>query len=131
VAGFLVWGGTLVLGGWVSVASGLAACLVPVFVFLTRDDLGERYPWVLGLTILVAFLVLVRHWSNWKRIAQGREQPIWENLPETPEGGAVPAERPDARAPEEAPEPEPPEERPETRAEGEEEPRGSAKETEP
>jgi len=66
--------------------------LVPLFVVLTREELGERYPWVLTLTILVAVLIVVRHRTNWIRIARGREQAIWENRPESPDTGAHPME---------------------------------------
>jgi glycerol-3-phosphate acyltransferase PlsY len=88
---FLVWAACLTLGGWVSVASAIGALTLPVFVLLTRDGLGERFPWVLGLALLLAVLVLVRHRTNWSRLARGAEQRIWERRPETPEGGATPA----------------------------------------
>ncbi len=94
---FAAWFGALVLGGWVSVASGIAAALLPVMVVLTRDDLGPRYPWVLALSLLLAALVLVRHRSNWRRVAEGREQALWEHRPETPGGGAAPEGKEDGR----------------------------------
>jgi glycerol-3-phosphate acyltransferase PlsY len=85
---FLVWAACLALGGWVSVASGIAALLLPILVFLSRPDLGDRYAWVLGFSILLAILVLYRHRANWFRLAEGKEQRIWERRRETPEGGA-------------------------------------------
>lgn len=91
VLAFLVWASVLALCGWVSVASGLAAGFLPVFVALTRDDLGRRYPWTLGLAVLVALLVLVRHLPNWRRVARGAEQAIWERRVEHPDTGALPA----------------------------------------
>jgi glycerol-3-phosphate acyltransferase PlsY len=86
---FLVWGATLALCGWVSVASCVAASLLPVFLILFRDALGARYPGTLALGILVALLVLVRHRANWGRLARGAEQAIWEKRPESPEHGAL------------------------------------------
>jgi len=96
-AAFLTWAACLALGGWVSVASGVAALLLPGFVLLTRNDLGDRFPWVLALGILLALLVLYRHRANWTRLKGGREQRIWERRAETPEGGAAPAEGEAAR----------------------------------
>jgi len=91
---FLVWCSTLALSGWVSVSSAVGAVTLPVFVFFTRDDLGLQFPWVLGLACAVAALILVRHRTNWGRLASGREQKIWEQRPESPEHGALPAEEP-------------------------------------
>jgi glycerol-3-phosphate acyltransferase PlsY len=87
---FLVWGATLALCGWVSVASGVAAALLPAFLILFRDALGARYPGTLVLGVLEAVLVLVRHLPNWKRLARGAEQAIWETRAESPERGALP-----------------------------------------
>ncbi len=89
---FLVWCATMAMSGWVSVASGIASLVLPVFVVWTRDDVGELFPWVLGLSILVTGLVLVRHEKNWRRLAEGTEQRIWEQRIETPEDGAHPVE---------------------------------------
>jgi glycerol-3-phosphate acyltransferase PlsY len=88
ILAFLVWLATVALCGWISVASGVAALLLPVFVLVTREDLGVRFPWVLGLSIALAALVLVRHRANWSRVARGAEQAIWERRPESPPGGA-------------------------------------------
>jgi len=89
---FLVWLATVALCGWISVASGVAALLLPVFVLVTRDDLGTRFPWVLGLSLALTVLVLVRHRANWSRVARGAEQPIWSRRHETPAQGAHPGE---------------------------------------
>jgi glycerol-3-phosphate acyltransferase PlsY len=87
---FLVWGATLALCGWVSVASAIAASLLPAFLVLSRDTLGPRFPWTVGLGVVVAVLVLVRHAPNWKRLSRGAEQAIWEHRDESPETGALP-----------------------------------------
>ena len=86
---FLVWASTLALAGWVSVASVVAALLLPGFVFLTRDDLGPRFPWAFGLAVMIGLLVALRHGKNWERLRRGTEQRIWEKHPETPETRAV------------------------------------------
>jgi glycerol-3-phosphate acyltransferase PlsY len=80
----------LLLGGWVSLASGLAALGLPLAVYLTRDDLGVRYGSVLALAVVVSLLVIVRHRGNWVRLARGREQAIWEKRAERPGAGAAP-----------------------------------------
>ncbi len=90
---FLVWGAALAFTGWVSVASGIAALVLPVFVVMTRDLLGPRAPWVLGLALVIMVLVLLRHRTNWRRVREGREQAIWEKRAETPEAGAERGER--------------------------------------
>ncbi len=89
---FLVWAASMAFTGWVSVSSGIAAIFLPVFVVMTRDQLGPRYPWVLGLALLTTALVLVRHRVNWKRVAEGREQPIWDKRKENPQTGAAPSQ---------------------------------------
>jgi glycerol-3-phosphate acyltransferase PlsY len=88
---FLVWVASMAFTGLVSVSSGIAAIFLPVFVVMTRDQLGPRYPWVLGLALLTTALVLVRHRVNWKRVAEGREQPIWDKRKENPRTGAEPS----------------------------------------
>lgn len=89
---FLVWLATVALCGWISVASGVAALLLPVFVLVTREDLGVRFPWVLALSLALTVLVLVRHRANWGRVARGAEQAIWERRSESPSEGAAPEE---------------------------------------
>jgi glycerol-3-phosphate acyltransferase PlsY len=83
-----VWAAVMVFTGWVSVSSGIASVVLPLLVVFTRDDLGPRFPWVLGLAVFTMLLILVRHRTNWKRVAEGREQAIWEKRRETPEEGA-------------------------------------------
>jgi acyl phosphate:glycerol-3-phosphate acyltransferase len=90
VLSLIIWVATLALAGWVSVASCLAAVMLPVFVFITRDDLESRFPWSFGLAIMVALLVVLRHGKNWERLRHGAEQRIWEKRVETPEQGAMP-----------------------------------------
>ncbi len=83
-----VWAAVMAFTGWVSVSSGVASIFLPLFVIFTRDGLGPRYPWVLGLAAFTTILILVRHRTNWKRVARGREQAIWEKRRETPGEGA-------------------------------------------
>jgi len=93
ILSFLVWCSVLALGGWVSVASGAGAILLPFFVLGTREDLGTRFPWVLSLAVTLALMVVIRHRRNWSRLGEGAEQKIWERRRETPEGGAEPRVR--------------------------------------
>lgn len=90
VLAFGVWLGAVLLTGWISLGSGLAAIALPVFVLATRDALGSRGSWVALLGGVLAVLVVWRHRQNWRRIAEGREQAIWERRRETPDGGAEP-----------------------------------------
>ena len=83
--GFAVWAATIALCGWVSVASAVGAISIPIFVIVTRDALENRFPWVLGLSILIMMVVVWRHRTNWTRLDQGMEQRIWERKPETPD----------------------------------------------
>jgi glycerol-3-phosphate acyltransferase PlsY len=87
VVGLLLWIAVLAYCGWVSLASGMAAVSTPVTTLLVAGDLGPRFPWVLGLTVLIAVLVVARHRVNWRRIRDGEEQPIWERHREPDAGG--------------------------------------------
>jgi len=89
-AAFSVWLAVVLFCGWVSLASGMGASMLPVFVVMTRDALGPRFEWCVGISLGLAALILVRHRPNWRRIGAGTEQAIWENRPETPLAGAVP-----------------------------------------
>jgi len=64
--------------------------MLPVFVFVTRDDIQSRFPWAFALAIMIALLVTLRHTKNWDRLRHGAEQRIWEKRVETPEQGALP-----------------------------------------
>jgi glycerol-3-phosphate acyltransferase PlsY len=88
---FVVWVSTLALAGWVSVASCVAAFMLPAFVFVTRDDLHARFPWAFALAVMIALLVLLRHGKNWERLHHGTEQRIWEKREEHPDTGALPS----------------------------------------
>ena len=93
ILSFLVWCSVLAFGGWVSLASGAGAVLLPLFVLGTREDLAARFPWVLSLAVTLALMVVIRHRRNWSRLGDGSEQKIWERRRETPEGGAEPEPR--------------------------------------
>jgi glycerol-3-phosphate acyltransferase PlsY len=98
ILSFLVWLAVVGLCGWISVASGTAALLLPVFVVLTRQDLGLRFGWVLALSLALCILVLVRHRANWGRVVRGVEQPIWGRGPEAPSPEPASPEAPSPEA---------------------------------
>ncbi len=65
----VIWGATLWLSGYVSVASITVALLFPVWVWLTEP--GE--PYTLWAAIVLALLLVYAHRGNIERLRQGRE----------------------------------------------------------
>ncbi len=66
--GFVVWGVTLTLSRIVSLASVLAALVLPVAVFATNEP-----PIELGLATALAAFVIYAHRSNIRRLLRGEE----------------------------------------------------------
>ena len=64
-----IWGATLWLSGYVSVASITVALLFPVWVWLTEP--GEQY--TLWAAIVLALLLVYAHRGNIERLRQGTE----------------------------------------------------------
>ncbi len=64
-----IWGATLWLSGYVSVASLTVAVLFPLWVRLTAP--GE--PYTLGAAIVLALLLVYAHRGNIERLRQGTE----------------------------------------------------------
>ena len=64
-----IWGATLWLSGYVSVASLTVAVLFPLWVLLTAP--GE--PYTLGAAIVLALLLVYAHRGNIERLRQGTE----------------------------------------------------------
>ena len=65
----VIWGATLWLSGYVSVASVTVALLFPLLVWLTHP--GE--PYTLGAAIVLALLLVYAHRGNIGRLRQGTE----------------------------------------------------------
>lgn len=66
--GFVVWGITLVLTRIVSLASLLAALVLPVAVFATNE------PWVVfWLSVALSIFVIYAHRANIRRLVRGEE----------------------------------------------------------
>ena len=65
----VIWGATLWLSGYVSVASLTVALLLPVWVWLTEP--GE--PYTLWAAIVLALLLVYAHRNNIERLRQGTE----------------------------------------------------------
>ena len=65
----VIWGATLWLSGYVSVASITVALLFPVWVWLTEP--GE--PYTLWAAIVLALLLVYAHRRNIERLRQGTE----------------------------------------------------------
>lgn len=67
--GFVVWGFTLLLSRIVSLASILAALVLPVAVFATNE------PWpVFWLSIALSMFVIYAHRTNIRRLVRGEEK---------------------------------------------------------
>jgi glycerol-3-phosphate acyltransferase PlsY len=69
VISLVIWGATLWLSGYVSVASLTAVLLFPVWVWLTER--GE--PYTLSAAIVLALLLVYAHRGNIERLRQGTE----------------------------------------------------------
>jgi len=69
VISLVIWGATLWLSGYVSVASLTVALLFPVWVWLTEQ--GE--PYTLWAAIVLALLLVYAHRGNIERLRQGTE----------------------------------------------------------
>ena len=65
---FIVWGVTVILTRIVSLASILAALVLPVAVFVTNEP-----PVELGLSVALAAFVIYAHRSNIRRLLAGEE----------------------------------------------------------
>ena len=65
----VIWGATLWLSGYVSVASLTVALLFPVWVWLTEQ--GE--PYTLSAAIVLALLLVYAHRANIRRLRDGSE----------------------------------------------------------
>ncbi|HUG41035.1 MAG TPA: glycerol-3-phosphate 1-O-acyltransferase PlsY [Longimicrobiales bacterium] len=66
--GFIVWGVTVTLTRIVSLASILAALVLPVAVFVTNEP-----PFELVLSVALAAFVIYAHRANIRRLARGEE----------------------------------------------------------
>jgi len=69
VISLVIWGATLWLSGYVSVASLTAVLLFPVWVWLTER--GE--PYTLSAAIVLALLLVYAHRANIRRLRDGSE----------------------------------------------------------
>lgn len=76
-----VWGGVLLLTGYVSLASIAAAAVLPFAVYWL-DYPGS--PEVLAVTVLVAVGVIVLHRKNIQRLLKGTENRFGKRAPSTP-----------------------------------------------
>jgi acyl phosphate:glycerol-3-phosphate acyltransferase len=65
----VIWGATLWLSGYVSVASLVAAALFPLWVWVTAP--GE--PYTLWAAIVLALLLVYAHRANIRRLREGSE----------------------------------------------------------
>jgi acyl phosphate:glycerol-3-phosphate acyltransferase len=69
--GFVVWGVTLVLTRLVSLASILAAIILPIAVYVTNEPTT-----VFGLSIVLSLFVIYAHRANLGRLLRGEESRV-------------------------------------------------------
>ncbi len=78
IVGALVWLGTFFSTRYVSLASILAAVAMPVAAFFLHEP-----RLLLGLTVVIALLVVIRHRSNLQRLMNGTESKFVKKPKET------------------------------------------------
>jgi glycerol-3-phosphate acyltransferase PlsY len=72
--GFLVWIVLFLAFRWVSLASVAGALAVPLFLFFARHSrFCEFSNGIMALAVAATLAVVLRHWSNIKRLLKGRE----------------------------------------------------------
>lgn len=82
-AGMAMWGISLLLTRYMSIASMFGAITVTgICIALVWSEGRMRQEWPLwGLTLVLAFLVIVRHRSNIVRLMRGEEHKLGRNKP--------------------------------------------------
>jgi glycerol-3-phosphate acyltransferase PlsY len=72
--GFGIWVVLLLVFGWVSLASMIAAISVPVFLIVSRNSrFSEFGVGILCLAIAATLILIARHVGNIKRLVRGKE----------------------------------------------------------
>jgi len=88
IAAFALWFALVAAFRFVGVASVVAAAMVPVLVViagrtLTTETTAAGLAPFVGVTTLLALLVIVRHRANIRRTIAGTEPKVWQKKPST------------------------------------------------
>lgn len=79
---FVIWAVVLITGRIMSVASMTAAVCLPISLFVMKMYFDQPvHPVLLGVSVILAMLIVVTHRSNIKRLMNGTENrfaPIWQ-----------------------------------------------------
>jgi len=75
VLGLVVFILVVVFTRYVSLASILAASSFPFFIYLFKGKVE-----IIGLSLAIFLLIVLRHWGNIKRLIKGTERKIGENI---------------------------------------------------
>jgi glycerol-3-phosphate acyltransferase PlsY len=82
---FVVWAVVLLTGRIMSIASMAAAICLPITLFITKTYFARPvHPVLLGVSVVLALLIVLTHRSNIKRLLNGTENrfaPIWKRTP--------------------------------------------------
>jgi glycerol-3-phosphate acyltransferase PlsY len=78
---FGVWILFVAASGFVSLASIIAAIVLPLAIYLTRATVHHQWPAVLVLALLIAGIIAVRHRANVRRLLAGTESSLWKKGP--------------------------------------------------
>jgi len=80
---FVIWAVVLITGRIMSIASMVAAICLPISLFFMKYFFARPvHPVLLGVSVLLAVLIVVTHRSNIKRLLNGTENrfaPIWKS----------------------------------------------------
>jgi glycerol-3-phosphate acyltransferase PlsY len=74
---FGVWAVFVAASGIVSLASMVAALVLPVAVYVTRATVRNHWEAVLILSLVLSLIIWVRHRSNLRRLMNGTEKSLW------------------------------------------------------
>jgi glycerol-3-phosphate acyltransferase PlsY len=74
---FGVWILFVALSGIVSLASIIAALILPVAIYLTRATVRNQWEAVLVLALFLMIIVFIRHKTNFRRLLNGTEKSLW------------------------------------------------------
>lgn len=77
IVGFIVFFVILFSTRYVSLSSMIAASSIPITLLLQKFGFGIDVPWIfIGITILIAILIIYTHRSNIERLLKGNENRI-------------------------------------------------------
>jgi glycerol-3-phosphate acyltransferase PlsY len=89
VVAFVLWLAIVAITRYVSLAAIIAAVSVPVTAYFDPYLPSIDRWWMVGLSVLLALLVLVKHRSNMQRLLQGTEAKIGQRVSARPDAAGA------------------------------------------